>query len=132
MSYGHPNLHSSVNNAMLRSEVEGGFWAYDPRQPAFGDGLRITDAQILGVGQALRITTRNTTYILRRVAEDSYTIQGHPRYCPTPVDCRVNGSTWGGSMLKVGWIGVGMHLEVHIDGAGTITTSVINSVELAG
>jgi hypothetical protein len=40
-------------------------------------------------------------------------ISGHPLYCPQPVPVTITGSTWGGSMLKVRYIGRGMHLEFH-------------------
>ncbi len=47
------------------------------------------------------------------------------------VDVKINGSTWGGSMLKVGYIGVDMYLEFHYSGNPyRITTSSIESIKL--
>ena len=38
-------------------------------------------------------------------------ISGHPEFCPEPVQVAIAGSTWGGSMLKLQYVGRGMHLE---------------------
>lgn len=132
--YGHPNLSQTVNDAMLRSEIEGGMWAFDPRQLGFGDSLEIDPNKVLQIGSSLLITTQNSKYRLERtmgLGDSRFLISGHPIYCPTPTECRVNGSTWGGSTIKVGWIGIGMRLEVHFPFTDkSITTSVINKVEL--
>ncbi len=50
-------------------------------------------------------------------------ISGHPNYCPEPVPVRIEGSTWMGSMLKLRFIGRGMHLEFRHPTYHTITTS---------
>lgn len=51
-----------------------------------------------------------------------------PPYLPFETEVRINGSTWGGSMLKLGYIGVGMHLEFW-DGSKIVTTSTIEFVQ---
>jgi len=38
-------------------------------------------------------------------------LSGHPEFCPKPVQVAIAGSTWGGSMLKLQYVGRGMHLE---------------------
>ena len=35
-----------------------------------------------------------------------------------------SGSTFGGSCLKMGWVGLGLHLEVHAGGQWIITSYV--------
>jgi hypothetical protein len=52
-------------------------------------------------------------------------ICGHPQYCPDLVPVRIEGSTWGGSMLKMRFIGRGMHLEFWHPTYRTIRTSRI-------
>ena len=52
-------------------------------------------------------------------------IWGHPQYCPEPVPVRIKGSTWGGSMLKLRFIGRGMRLEFRHPVFRTILTSRI-------
>lgn len=110
---GHPGLSKAINDAIFASEVEG--------------GVRLKD---LAEGRALRITTRNNTYLLRKQAGGkTYSIEGHPHYCPHPIIVTVNGSTFGGSMLKAGYVGRGMHLEVNLDARRTMTTSPITEIE---
>ena len=43
----------------------------------------------------------------------------------------INGSTWGGSMIKSGFIGRGMHMEFAHPLFEPITTSVIREVRAA-
>lgn len=114
----HPNLAPEVNAAIADSELQGGAWVKD-----------------LPVGKTLKVTTRNTVYFIDRVAEgpEGLTIQGHPRYCPESEPVHILGSTFGGSMLKVGFVGRGMHLEFCLtnnqDFRGSTITSQIQEVE---
>ena len=48
-------------------------------------------------------------------------------YLPPDTEVRINGCTFGGSMLKMGYLGVGMHLEFVALGR-CITTSAIESI----
>ena len=115
----NPNLSPEVNAAIAESELQGGIFI-----------------DKLPVGKTLKVTTRNSVYFIDRVAEgkEGLTIQGHPRYCPEPTPAYILGSTFGGSMLKIGFIGRGMHLEFSFyennnTHRGTITTSQIQEVE---
>lgn len=118
---GHPNLSKAINDKIANSALAGG--AHITRLPPEKRGYRVV--------------TANTTYHLVRhnpglPNQTFWTIDGHPKYCPLPVVCNIHGSTWGGSMLKVGFIGRGMHLEVGliVDGqAQVLTTSPILEVE---
>lgn len=113
----HKNLSDSINKHIIDSEVEGGAWYNN-----------------LPVGKALRFQTENNLYTLRRMDEKGWTIQGHPKLCPTPTKCVPQGSTWGGSMIKVGFLGRGMHFECSLmegscgAGAGVMTTSEIKDI----
>ena len=85
------------------------------------------------VGEKLRITTKNTEYILEH-REDGFYMSGSPEWCPTQKKVMISGSTWGGSAIKVGFIGEGMFLEItSIQGADMAgngkTTSAIEKVE---
>jgi hypothetical protein len=61
-----------------------------------------------------------------RCADGEELISGHPEFCPRPVRVRVQGSTWGGSMLKLRFVGRGMHLEFrHPEYPTPIITSPI-------
>lgn len=106
----HPNLSDDINRRIAQSEADGGF--------------KLADLQI---GRTLIIQTRNTSYMLDR-HEDGLYIHGNEKYCPVVTKCNVHGSTWGGSMLKVGFVGIGMHLEFSTETHPYITTSVIVSI----
>ena len=71
-----------------------------------------------------------TSWTLEQREEGTY-ISGHVFYCPKPILARIHGSTWGGSMIKIGWIGVGMKMEFStVDYQGDITTSTVQDVLL--
>jgi hypothetical protein len=108
----HPNLSQEVNRNIVQSEIEG--------------GVRLEDLQ---PGSRLQVTTRNTRYHLLVLFGDIALVVGHPLYCPRPVLVRIHGSTWGGSMLKVRFIGRGMCMEfAHPQYQTPILTSPIREV----
>jgi len=103
----HPNFSDEVNRNIVQSEIEGGVYLDD-----------------LPEGAVLKVETQNHEYtIVIRTGEEL--IWGHPQYCPRPVPVRIVGSTWGGSMLKLRFIGRGMHLEFRHPVYRTIITSRI-------
>ena len=104
----HPNLADEVNGAIVQSEVEGGVYLTD-----------------LAPGSVLAIQTRNRFYRLVSLGEEAALISGHPEFCPDPVVVRIQGSTWGGSMLKTKYVGRGMHLEFEHPVYHTVVTSQI-------
>jgi hypothetical protein len=109
----HPNLSDAVNSNIVQSEVEGG---------VFLEQLPPTTV--------LRIRTQHHDYIAVILGNRSALISGHPRYCPEPVLVAIAGSTWGGSMLKLRFVGRGMHLEFHHPAYRTpIVTSPIQEIE---
>lgn len=109
----HPNLSDDINANIAKSELLGGILSKD-MEPS----------------SRLQVHTKNTLYTILKDAEGNYFIHGGRFSLPTP--CCIAGSTWGGSMLKVGFIGVGMHLEFSIMGPGkqrmTYTTSQIKEI----
>src|ERR1700687_2485176 len=108
----HPNLSDEVNGNIVRSEIEGGV--------SLGD---------LPPSTVLEIQTQNHRYTAVFLSESQVLISGHPEYCPEPVLVAIAGSTWGGSMLKLRYIGRGMHLEFcHTEYRTPIVTSRIQEV----
>ena len=108
----NPHFGDSINRSIMQSEIEGG--VYLPNLPE---------------GAAVEIETMNHTYTLVSCGEGGALLSGHPRYCPQPVKVSIQGSTWGGSLLKQGFIGRSMHMEFrHPDFRGPITTSRILEV----
>jgi hypothetical protein len=108
----HPNLSHEVNRNIVKSEIEG--------------GVQLEDLQ---PGSRLQVTTRNTRYQLFVLIGNMVLITGHSLYCPRPVLVRIHGSTWGGSMLKVRFIGRSMCLEfAHPQYQTPILTSPIQEI----
>jgi hypothetical protein len=110
----HPNFSDHINSNIIQSEIEGG--VYLDRLPD---------------GAAIEIETQNRRYRIVNQGEGKALIWGHPRFCPDPVLVRIGGSSWGGSMLKMRYIGRGMHLEFEHPEYSTITTSRIVDIRAA-
>jgi len=109
----HPNLSDEVNRHLVQSQIEG--------------GVRVED---LVPGSWLQVKTQNTCYRILILLGAMALITGHPLFCPRPVLITIHGSTWGGSMLKVRFIGRGMHLEFHHPDYSTpIVTSPIQEIQ---
>ena len=104
----HPNFSDEVNRNIVQSEMEGGVCLDD-----------------LSQGARLEVGTQNRGYTILIRGRGKELIWGHPQYCPAPVPVRIAGSTWGGSMLKLRFIGRGMRLEFRHPVFRTIRTSRI-------
>ena len=126
----HPNLSAEINHNISKSESEGGVYVHD--HPDFVSA-EIKAQPVLPAGKVLLIQTRNTLYRLEKRGPKEFYISGNKGYCPNPTKAKIHGSTWGGSMLKMGFIGRGMRLEFSIPGkGGCITTSEIQEVSEEG
>ena len=105
----HPNLSDRVNRNLAQSEIEGGVYL-----------------QALPEDSTLEIRTQNRLYTLVTRGQAQALLSGHPEYCPEPVLVTIEGSSWGGSMLKAAYLGRGMHLEFrHPEYETPIVTSRI-------
>jgi len=75
------------------------------------------------------VQTGNTLYQFDFV--DGQIIGLGGKYLPEPVPVVIHGSTFGGSMIKVEYIGIDMHLEFHVIGQKkTTTTSAIRNIKI--
>jgi len=110
----HPNFSDEVNRNIVQSEIEGGVCLDD-----------------LSEGVRLEVETQNHWYTILIGDRGKELIWGHPHYCPEPVAVRIAGSTWSGSMLKLRFIGRGMHLEFCHPVFRTIITSRIVDIRAA-
>lgn len=102
------NFSDDINRRIIQSEIEG--------------GVHLEELQ---AGTRIEVETENRSYEVFVDNEGNARISGHPVFCPEPVMVNIHGSSWGGSMLKVAYIGRGMHLEFHHPEFQTITTSRI-------
>lgn len=90
----NPHFPDAVNRNIIQAEIEGGVYLRD-----------------MSPGSVLSIQTQNRAYEMVVLGDGAALISGHPKFCPEPTEVQVTGSTWGGSMLKMRWVGRGMHLE---------------------
>ena len=110
----HQNLSDQINGNIIRSEIEGGVYLRD-----------------LPEESTLEVATQNRRYTLVVRGDGQALISGHPEFCPEPVEVRIHGSNWGGSMLKAAYLGRGMHPEYrHPKYRGPIVTSPIVDIRL--
>ena len=120
MPESHPNLSRELNDQVAESMIQGG-----------------ADLGKLAIGGVVEATTRNTKYRIERVHDgehDSpFLISGHPRICPEPKRAAISGSSYGGGMLRIGFIGRGMLMEFQLagDDRSYTTTQVGEVVETA-
>ena len=105
-------LADDLRENIVRSEVEGGL-----------------SLAALEEGSRVRVETMNRRYELEVKGGQTW-ISGHPEYCPQPVPVTVRGSGWGGSMLKVAYLGHGMQMEFSHPTHATVTTSRIVSIRV--
>jgi hypothetical protein len=96
------------------------------------DGAREISAATEGVTlrtleacDTIHARTRNSDYEISLLDPESgrALIQGG-RYFAEPVEATVSGSTFGGCMLKVGWLGVGLRMEIYANGQRWVTSPI--------
>ena len=107
----HPNLGEEVNSDIIQSEVEGG-----------------VSLEAVPAGAVLEVVTSNHTYTIEYLGNGQALIHGHPIYCPQPVMVEITGSTFRNSMIKLGFIGRGMYLEIRHPEHGLMRTSRIEEI----
>lgn len=110
----HANLSDEINRRIVDSEIEGGVFLKD-----------------LPPSSVLQIQTMHHCYTAVLLGGSNALISGHPEFCPQPVQVTIAGSTWGSSMMKLRFVGRGMHLEFHHPGYRTsIVTSPIQAIRV--
>lgn len=110
----HPNLSPEINAAIIKSEIDGGAYIKD-----------------LPGGKALKVTTMSRVYVIRKLGDNLY-IQGHPTYCPWATKAYIHGSTFGGSTIKIDYVGRNMYLEFSTDEhpRAVVTSQIIDVKEI--
>lgn len=110
-TFPHRSWDDRVNSAVVQSEIEGGV-ALDE----------------LPRGAVLEVETQNRTYVVEYMGDGKAWLYGHPEFCPEPVLVSLHGSTFGGHMLKMRYIGRGMRMEFRHPELGVIWTSWVQDV----
>ncbi len=78
----------------------------------------------------LRVKTVHSLYEITMLdpADSRMLIRGG-RLFPEGAEAKLSGATFGGSLLKMSWIGHGMRMELYIGGC-TVVTSPVRSIEI--
>jgi hypothetical protein len=86
------------------------------------DGVSL---RVLRPRDTIHARTRNSDYriVLIDPEQGKVTVQGG-RFFNEPVAAVVSGSTLGGCMLKLGWLGLGLRIEICADGQRIVTSPV--------
>ena len=89
------------------------------------DGVDIRE---LAPGTIVIVRTRHSRYrLVVAEPETQHVLVNGGDWFPEPTEAQLVGATGGGSMLKPGWIGVGLRMELrHMD--RPITTSLVDAV----
>jgi len=96
-------------------------------EPGCVEGVELRS---LEAGTVLNVITRHSTYrvvVLDPVRQRVLVTGG--RLFPKSTQVRLEGATAGGSVLKIGWIGTGLRLEMSM-GLERITTSRVQAVTI--
>jgi hypothetical protein len=64
----------------------------------------------LAIGTKIEAQTRNTFYKIEKLPNGRFRVEGGT-YFSQPKETYIGGSTWGGSMMKINWMAVGMHIS---------------------
>lgn len=107
----------------------GSEWGGDSRPRGRLTGI---DVRFLPAGTEMVVDTRNSSYRLVMVdgiARDALVEGG--RHFPRETTARIEGSSLPGSLLKIGWIGIGLPLELS-HGHRRIVTSTVRTITVDG
>lgn len=72
---------------------------------------------------SLVVETRNTRYQIIVTRGEEIIIQGGS-FFPDPTAARLDGASLGSGLLRLGWIGIGLRMEVRAGGQRIVTTPV--------
>ena len=91
------------------------------------DGIGLADLDPI---TTLLVRTENSLYQITvlQPRQTNVLVQGG-EFFPETTPARLNGSSFGGSCLKMAWVGVGLRMEFHYDG-GWIITSRVRSISV--
>lgn len=109
------------------------------------DAVKLAQAETEGFfikdfpGHVATVRTKRSIY--KFIIDENLNVVGQcfkedgstPKYLPEPTSIDICGSTWGGSMLKMKYVGVDMFMEVAYgtkDNCSVFTTSRVLSIKL--
>jgi len=93
------------------------------------DDLGGISVQSLNKGDRIFVTTKHTNYIIEKVKDEEIKIKGG-KYFTEDTEAFLKGSTWGTSLIKLGWIGYNMLMEIHTKNGKILSTSPVKSATI--
>jgi hypothetical protein len=90
-----------------------------------GPALEGVTLMTLEACDMIQARTRNSVYeiFLLEPKSGRALVRGGKHFAE-PMEATVSGSTFGGCMLKMGWLGVGLRMEIYANGQRTVTTPI--------
>ena len=85
-------------------------------------GIHLRDVEPL---TTIVVQTHNSRYRIVMTGAASAIVQGG-RFFTDPTPARIDGSGFGGSVLKTAWIGVGLKMEIFANDQRIITSPVLD------
>lgn len=90
------------------------------------DGVQLQD---LEKGSVIEIETKSRRYAMEYLGGDRVRISGHPGWCPTPVEARLEGSLRNSGVFEEGFVGPGMHVVFQrFDDRLPVTTTEVKDL----
>ena len=93
------------------------------------DDLGGISIQSLNEGDRIFVTTKRTNYIIEKIKDQEIKIKGGKHF-PEDTEVLLKGSTWGTSLIKLGWIGYNMLMEIHTKNGKILSTSPVKSATI--
>ena len=118
MSHGLPAMNDTT--CISRAATLAGFTS----AVSSTNGVQLRDLPPL---TTLLVRTRNSEYHIVVSTGDEVLVKGG-QFFPRLTEARFSGASVGGSFLKVGWIGVGLRMEILADGRRIVTSPVYDIV----
>jgi hypothetical protein len=116
--FGATRSGTAKNTLVPRRATLDGFMA----EIADNDGIDVREQEPLAT---ILVRTHNSLYrIIPLQRGDCRVLIEGGQFFPQPTEAHFAGSTFGGSFLKMAWIGTGLHMEINAGGQRIITSPV--------
>jgi len=120
-------VHETDSSSGIPALSETSEYGYrsDTRTEIAADSVTDVNIRFLLPGTVLTVDTVNSSYriVVLNGKTGLVTMQGGELF-PQPTDVRIEGSTAGGSELRVGWIELGLRLEFFVWHRRIVTSPV--------
>jgi len=120
-------VHETESPSGIPALTETSEYGYrsDTRTEIAADSVTDVNIRFLLPGTVLTVDTVNSSYriVVLNGKTGLVTMQGGELF-PQPTDVRIEGSTAGGSELRVGWIELGLRLEFFVWHRRIVTSPV--------